>query len=211
MKLFRTPRFFRWIFPNKTWGFSSTENSVYLTFDDGPDPEITPWVLDYLSEAGVTATFFCVGENVKQYPEIYARVIAEGHSVGNHSMEHIKGIKVPLKKYVNSVERAAEWIDSDLFRPPYGRISLRQTYQLKKKYKIIMWSWLSYDFDPEVPVDVILSKGKKGIGSSDIIVVHDNRKTADRLKLLLPQLIEIIRSKGLNFLPIPHNQLKIDN
>lgn len=211
MKLYRTPRFFRWLFPNKTWGFSSSEKAVYLTFDDGPDPEITPWVLDLLEQEGIKATFFCVGENVRKYPEIFARILEAGHAVGNHSMEHLKGIKVPTVDYVRSVEEAAEWIDSDLFRPPYGRISLLQTYKLKRKYRIIMWTWLSYDFDRKVPIERILSKAKKGIVSGDIIVVHDNKKTADRLKELLPQLIHVIRSKDLVFQKIPHQSLKIDN
>lgn len=188
-----------------------SENSVYLTFDDGPDPEITPWVLDLLKQEGIKATFFCVGENVKKYPEIYDRILSEGHGVGNHSMEHLKGIKVPTVDYVRSVEEAAEWIDSDLFRPPYGRISLLQTYKLKRKYRIIMWTWLSYDFDRQVSIDRILSKAKKGIVSGDILVLHDNKKTADRLKLLLPQLIAIIRAKSLDFQKIVNNQLTIDN
>jgi peptidoglycan/xylan/chitin deacetylase (PgdA/CDA1 family) len=186
------------------------ENSVYLTFDDGPDPEITPWVLDLLKKENIKATFFCVGENVKKYPEIYERIQLEGHSVGNHSMQHLKGISVPTKKYVASVHEAADWIDSDLFRPPYGRISLLQTYRLKKKFRIIMWTWLSYDFDPKVPIDSILTNAQRNLVSGDILVVHDNRKTADRLKILLPQLIAVIQSKGLNFQPIARNQLTVD-
>ena len=211
MKLYRTPRFFRWLFAKKTWGFSSSEKAVYLTFDDGPDPEITPWVLDLLEQEGIKATFFCVGENVRKYPEIFARILEAGHAVGNHSMEHLKGIKVPTVDYVRSVEEAAEWVDSDLFRPPYGRISLLQTYKLKRKYRIIMWTWLSYDFDRKVLIERILSKAKKGIVSGDIIVVHDNKKTADRLKELLPQLIRVIRSRDLVFQKIPHQSLTIDN
>ena len=186
-----------------------SENAVYLTFDDGPDPEITPWVLDLLKGEGIKATFFCVGENVKKYPEIYNRILSEGHSVGNHSMEHLKGIKVPTGKYVRSVQEAANWIDSDLFRPPYGRISLLQTYKLKRKFRIIMWTWLSYDFDRQVTIERILSNAKKRIVSGDILVVHDNRKTADRLKELLPQLIWIMRSKSLDFQKIESKKLSI--
>lgn len=211
MKLYRTPRFFRWLFPNKTWGFSLSENAVYLTFDDGPDPEITPWVLDLLNSEGIKATFFCVGDNVRKYPEIYDRILTEGHAVGNHSMEHLKGIRVSTKEYMRSVNEAAHWIDSDLFRPPYGRISLSQTYRLKRKYRIIMWTWLSYDFDRSVPLETIVANAKDSIGNGDILVLHDNSKTADRLKLLLPKLVEIIRSKKLNFQKIESEKLTIDN
>lgn len=203
MKLFRTPRFFRILFPNKTWGFSRLEKTVYLTFDDGPSPEITPWVLDLLKENGIQATFFCVGENVKNHPMIFERIVQEGHLVGNHSMNHIKGTKTSLKEYLNSVDSAKEYIDSSLFRPPYGRISLTQTRALRKKYQIVMWSWLSYDFDRSVPIETILKKAKSQIKSGDILVLHDNPKIADRLKILLPELITLIREKKLEFNVIP--------
>jgi len=198
MKLFRTPRFFRILFPNKTWGFSFASDSVYLTFDDGPDPDLTAWVLDFLKEKGVKATFFCVGENVKKEPELFKRIMDEGHSVGNHSMKHEKGTKTAFEDYISSVQQASVLIPGDLFRPPYGRITLKQTKFLKKKYRIIMWNWLSYDFDRSVQIDTILEKAKE-IKSGDIIVLHDNPKTGDRLKLILPKLVEIIESKGLNF------------
>lgn len=199
MKLFKTPRFFRIFFPNKTWGFSRSENAVYLTFDDGPDPNITPWVLDYLKEKQILATFFCVGENVKNYPEIYARILAEGHSVGNHTMKHEKGVQIDLKTYMHSIEAAKEYIDSNLFRPPYGRMTLAQTQQIKKNYKIIMWSWLSFDYDKNIPIEKILRKAKNQIKSGDILVFHDNAKTKDRLKMLLPEIAKIIEEKKLVF------------
>lgn len=199
MKLFKTPRFFRWIFPNKTWGFSRSDRSIYLTFDDGPDPLVTPWVLDRLKENNVKATFFCVGENVLKNPEIYQRILIEGHSVGNHSMNHLKGIKTSVNEYLQSIEDAGKYIDSQLFRPPYGRISIRQTHRIKSKYHIIMWSWLSYDFDRIIPIDQVLQKAKRQLKSGDIIVLHDNPKTFDRLKLILPQIIKILQEKELSF------------
>lgn len=199
MKLFKTPRFFRWIFPNKTWGFSKLENAIYLTFDDGPDPVVTTWVLDLLKQNNIKATFFCVGENVQKHPDVFQRILDEGHSVGNHSMNHIKGIKSSTEKYLQSVDEAGKYIDSKLFRPPYGRISISQTTQIKKKYHIIMWSWLSYDFDRNVPTEKIFFKAEKQLGSGDIIVLHDNPKTFDRLKVLLPEIIKIIVKKELAF------------
>ena len=199
MKLFKTPRFFRTIFPNKTWGFSRINNAVYLTFDDGPDPVVTTWVLDLLKENEIKATFFCVGENVQKNPDIYKRIVTEGHAVGNHSMNHIKGIKSSVTEYLHSVDEAGKFIDSKLFRPPYGRISIRQTKHIKKRYKIIMWSWLSYDFDRTVPIKTVLEKAERQIKAGDILVFHDNPKTMDRLQELLPSIIQMINKKGLNF------------
>lgn len=197
MKLYRTPRFFRILFPNKTWGFSLKSKSVFLTFDDGPDAQLTPWVLDYLKQENIQATFFCVGENVKKNPEIFARILEEGHSVGNHSMRHEKGSVSTFESYISSIEEAADYIPTDLFRPPYGRITQRQTNYLKKKFRIVMWTWLSYDYDRKVSTDNIIEKAK-GIRGGDIIVLHDNPKTGDRLKVLLPEIVRIIQQKGLN-------------
>ena len=199
MKIFKVPRFFRLFFPNKTWDFSTSEKVIFLTFDDGPDPGITPWLLDFLANNKIVATFFCVGENVKKYPEIYTRILAEGHAVGNHSMYHQKGIRISLKEYVQSAELASQFIDSKLFRPPYGRMTIRQTYALRKKYAIIMWSWLSFDYDPSISVSKIIAKAKRQIQAGDILVLHDNSKTTDRLKVILPEIVEITRDKGLGF------------
>lgn len=199
MKLFKTPRFFRWIFPNKTWGFSRLENAVYLTFDDGPDPCITPWILDLLKEKNIQATFFCVGANAKKHPALVERILSEGHSMGNHSMRHEKGVKTANNVYLESVREAQGYISSSLFRPPYGRLKISQTWKLKKEYQIIMWSWLSYDFDHSIPIETILSKAQKKIKAGDILVLHDNPKCADRVKVLLPQLLDIILEKKLVF------------
>ena len=199
MKLFKTPRFFRWIFPNKTWGFSRLENAVYLTFDDGPDSQITPWILDLLKEKNIQATFFCVGANAKKNPALVERILSEGHSIGNHSMRHEKGVKTANNVYLESVREAQGHISSSLFRPPYGRLKISQTWKLKKEYQIIMWSWLSYDFDHSIPIETILSKAQKQIKAGDILVLHDNPKCADRVKVLLPQLIDIISEKKLEF------------
>lgn len=203
MKIYKTPRFSKWIFPKKTWGFSRKYPVVYLTFDDGPDPEITSWVLDVLKEQRIKATFFCVGQNVKNYPDIYQRMLAEGHQVGNHTMQHNKGTHTSFEKYVTSVEEALQLIHSRLFRPPYGRITPKQTAYLKKKFTIVMWTWLSYDYDPTVSIETILDKAKKHIKAGDILVFHDNKKSKDRLKVLLPEILKIIQEKQLNFNILP--------
>ena len=199
MKIFKTPCFFKWIFPRRTWGFSRSIDHVFLTFDDGPNPEITPWILDYLKEKNIQATFFCVGSNIKRYPELFQRIKAEGHSVGNHTMNHDKGTKVSFKKYKSSISETKILIGNNLFRPPYGRINAWKSYQLSKEYQLIMWSWLSYDFDPSIPISTILKKAKNQIKAGDILVLHDNPKVTDRVKELLPKLIEIIDQKGLKF------------
>lgn len=199
MKIYKTPRFSKWIFPKKTWGFSQNSPHVYLTFDDGPDSEITPWVLDLLAEKQIKATFFCVGENVKNNPEIYQRILKEGHQVGNHTMNHNKGTNTSFEDYLISVEDARKFIQSNLFRPPYGRITPKQTAVVKKSYQIVMWTWLSYDYNPMVTVDTIIDKAKKQIKAGDILVFHDNKKTKDRLKKILPKVIEIIHSRNLSF------------
>ncbi len=199
MKLFKTPRFFKWIFPRRTWGFSRTTNTVFLTFDDGPNPEITPWILDVLKESEIIATFFCVGSNIIKYPDLYQRIISEGHKIGNHTMNHEKSKNVSFKKYKTSIYEAGQLVQNNLFRPPYGRINTLKSFIISKRYKIIMWSWLSYDYDKCVPIQTILEKAQKQITAGDILVLHDNDKVKERMKIILPELIEIIRKKGLGF------------
>lgn len=196
-KIFRTPYFFRWIFRKKIWGFSHTDE-VFLTFDDGPTPELTNWILNCLAENNVKATFFCVGENVRKFPENFKRIIEEGHEVGNHTMHHSKATRISKTEYLESVREAEKYIQSGLFRPPYGRLPLNYDKELNQKYKIVMWSWLSYDYDREVTIDKILLKAKS-IRRGDILVLHDNIKVEDRVKIILPELISIIKNKGLRF------------
>lgn len=204
MKFFRTPSIVRKLFFKRIWGFSMDTNEVYLTFDDGPHPDITSWVLDYLKEQNIKACFFCVGENVKRYPEIFERILQEGHQVGNHTMYHTKSHKTSFQKYQKSIEEAAAYIPSNLFRPPYGRLSSLRAWKIAKQYRIIVWSWLSYDFDDRVSISEILSKAEKQIVGGDILVVHDNPKFTLRQKELLPKLIDVVRKKGLIFGRIPN-------
>lgn len=199
MKFFRVPWIVRKIFFKRTWDFNLSKNEVFLTFDDGPHPEITPWILDFLKTEQITACFFCVGENVEKYPEIYARIILDGHTVGNHTMNHNNAIKTAKKDYTNSIYNASNFIDSTIFRPPYGRLPIWLSNKILKNYKIIMWTWLSYDYDNRVSIDKILSKAYQQIKEGDIIVLHDNAKIKDRQKILLPKLVDCIHLKGLKF------------
>ena len=198
MKIFRTPIYFPWFFPRRRWGFSSAVNSVFLTFDDGPTPELTNWILEVLGREQIKATFFCVGSNAKAHPELMQRMVQEGHAIGNHTMRHEKGTKVSKKEYIQSIREASKYIDSKLFRPPYGRLPMVFGRTIRKNYQIIMWSWLSYDYDKTVPITQIIEEAHR-IKPGDVLIVHDNEKVKDRIKVLLPQLIKIIREKGLNF------------
>lgn len=201
MKQFRTPYFFRWIFHRRVWGFSRQNNTVYLTFDDGPTPECTHWILDRLAEKDIKATFFCVGANAKKYPELMDRMKREGHAIGNHTMRHEKGTQTHKIDYFRSIEEASEFVPSHLFRPPYGRIPMAYTKELRKNYQVIMWTWLSYDYHPEVSPEKILKRAQT-IQSGDILVLHDNVKSFQKLKETLPELLLLIEKKGLTFATI---------
>lgn len=198
MKFFKTPFFLPWLLPRRKWGFSFSD-FVYLTFDDGPNPSITPFVLDTLKVSGSKATFFCVGDNVRKYPELYQRILDEGHRVGNHTMYHNNASKTDFDTYIASFLEAEKYIQSNLFRPPYGRLDYRKIKAISQSKKIIMWSWLSYDFDKSVSIEKILQKAKKQIKAGDILVLHDNEKVKERMVDLLPKLLEIIKSKQLDF------------
>ena len=186
----------KWIFPDRLWSFSVSDNSVFLTFDDGPDPEITPFVLDWLKKHQFKATFFCVGNNVMKEPELFQRIKSEGHAIGNHTSNHSKGMTTSTADYLQSFQEGYKLTDSTLFRPPYGRIKPNQAKEINKNHSIIMWSWLSYDYDPTVELDLIISKMQL-IESGDILVFHDNKKSKERLKKLLPALANTFIQKGL--------------
>lgn len=197
IKYFRTPSIFKWIFHRRVWGFSFSEN-VYLTFDDGPTNGLTKWILDFLESENVKATFFCVGGNAVKHPDLLKTILEQGHALGNHTMRHEKGTELSQTEYLKSIAEAGKVISSKLFRAPYGRLPMRYCKEIRKEYTIVMWTWLSYDYDAKVPVDKILKKAQK-IKGGDIIVLHDNYKSADRLKEILPELIKLIKAKGLQF------------
>lgn len=197
-KLFKTPSFIRWMVPRRTWGFSSSE-TLYLTFDDGPTEGLTAWILDVLKEKGVKASFFCVGSNAKQYPELMERILNEGHVIGNHTMKHENGNKTSKEDYLASIEEASIYVDSKLFRPPYGRLPVPYVSSIRKNYEIIMWTWLSYDFDESVSVNDILEKSKKQIKPGDILVLHDNLKIEEKTKELLPLFLDDLIGRGYRF------------
>lgn len=195
MKLFKPPRLADWVLPRLRWRFSVSEPVVFITFDDGPNPEITPFVLDLLKAYNWKATFFCVGENIRRSPEVFQRVIDEGHAVGNHTMKHLNSIKTDNETYLDSFRAFEEVHPGKLFRPPYGRIKPSVAKEIGKTHRIIMWSWLSYDYDLSVSNERILDEAQR-IKPGDILVLHDNAKIASRQQELLPQLFELLRKKG---------------
>lgn len=175
------------------------QKKIYLTFDDGPHPEITPKVLQILSDYQVKATFFCVGQNVEKYPETYQNILSSGHLTGNHTFNHSKGWKVSLNDYLDNTAKAAKLIRSDYFRPPHGRITFRQICALKKQYKIVMWTVLSYDFDKETLPEVCLSYVLKHAKDGSIIVFHDSEKAKKNMLFALPQVLEKFTRQGFTF------------
>jgi peptidoglycan/xylan/chitin deacetylase (PgdA/CDA1 family) len=174
---------------------NTRDKELYLTFDDGPHPQITPWVLQQLQAYNAKATFFCVGENVQKFPEIYAQILAGQHAVGNHSMQHIKGWKVSNQAYLDNIQQASSYIQSNLFRPPYGKIKWSQLRALSKQYKIVMWSLLSRDYDKHLAISESLTAMKLA-SAGDIIVFHDSEKAFEQLKQLLPPLLAYYQEQG---------------
>jgi peptidoglycan/xylan/chitin deacetylase (PgdA/CDA1 family) len=198
MRFFRAPLIAKLLFPSGIWNGKDTD-AIYLTFDDGPNPKVTPWVLDVLKEQHVKATFFLIGEHVRNYPNILDRIVSEGHAIGNHTMNHECGTKTRLSNYLSSVDEAETYIKSDLFRPPYGKITRSQFKSLiGLGKKIVFWSWLSYDFDKNLSSNKIIQKAKQ-IKGGDILVFHDSEKSKDNLKMVLPPIINEIKKRTLTF------------
>ncbi len=187
------------LFPGAIWRINPTEKCVYLTFDDGPIPEVTPWVLDLLDKYNIKATFFCVGDNVRKYPEIYQQVLDRGHLVGNHTFHHKKGSSCRTKNYVLNAGLAARYIDSNLFRPPHGHMRFKQMLKLRKDYKIIMWDVITRDYSWRVNAEQVFRNVKKYTRNGSIIVFHDSIKAESRMKEALPKSIEWLLEQGYIF------------
>ena len=191
------PRIIQLLYPGRIWAFSKKEKAVYLTFDDGPIPEITPWVLDALKKHGAKATFFCIGENVQKHAEIFRRILDEGHSVGNHTFSHLNGWQTDISKYIDNTLFAKKLIPSKLFRPPYGKITSSQARILQKKgYKIVMWTLISYDYDANISAEKCLQNVLGNIRPGSIVVFHDSLKAEKNLRYVLPRVLEFIEEKG---------------
>jgi peptidoglycan/xylan/chitin deacetylase (PgdA/CDA1 family) len=190
---------FRPLLGKLTWRRDPSSKVIYLTFDDGPVPEVTPLVLDLLDKFNLKATFFCVGDNVQKYPELYKEILRRGHKTGNHTFNHLKGFNVSTNEYVANVEKASEYIESDLFRPPYGRIKRKQRKILELEYEIIMWDLLTFDYNHKLEKETIFRRVKRQSRNGSIVVFHDSIKAKNNMLSVLPLAIEFWNSHGYTF------------
>lgn len=200
----KTPWWLKKIYPDRLWNIATKEKIIYLTFDDGPHPAATPFVLDELKKHNAKATFFCIGKNVVAYPDIYQRIINEGHCTGNHTYHHINGWKTNDDVYLNDIAEADKYINSGLFRPPYGRIRFSQAKQIRntmknESAKIVMWDVLSGDFDASITKEKCLKHVVSKTVSGSIIVFHDSLKAFPRLEYALPAVLKFFAEKGYDF------------
>ena len=207
MYLIKTPFWLRAIYPNCTWKIPVQEKVIYLTFDDGPDPEATPFVLANLKKYNAKATFFCIGNNVLKHPNIYESILMEGHRVGNHTYDHLNGWKTEHNIYIDNIKDAMNIIDSTLFRPPYGRITKSQIKILKQTdslpNQIIMWDVLSGDFDIRIDGETCARNVINNTVPGSIIVFHDSQKAWDRMSIALPKVLEHFSNLGYRMDLIP--------
>ncbi|MFZ6024691.1 MAG: polysaccharide deacetylase family protein [Bacteroidota bacterium] len=200
MYLTKTPWWLRALYPSLVWRMPAEEKKIYLSFDDGPHPVATPFVLDRLAEYGAKASFFCIGKNVAAQPAIYQRILAEGHTVGNHTHEHVNGWKTTDEDYVTDTMTAATYIQSDLFRPPYGRIKRSQIKLLREKgMKIMMWDVLSADFDTNLTAQACLSYVLYHTKPGSIVLFHDSEKAWERMSVALPAVLKHFSREGYVF------------
>ncbi len=199
MYLVKTPQFIQSLFPNFTWRVPSREKTLYFTFDDGPIPDVTPWVLRQLEEFGAKATFFCVGDNIRKHPAVFNQVLEAGHTVGNHTFNHLNGWRTDNIPYFHNVRRCAHLVNSELFRPPYGKLRPKQSEFLQRHYRIVMWDVLSGDFDPDISREQCLSNVMDNARPGSIIVFHDSQKAWSKLQYVLPKTLEHFVAKGFRF------------
>lgn len=198
----KTPKWVRKLFTASLWAMPGTEKAIYLTFDDGPHPELTLFVLDELNKYNAKATFFCIGKNVQENPSVYKRILDEGHAVGNHTYSHLNGWRTGHARYLADILKAKEYIDSDLFRPPYGRFTIRQRKDLATQspsFKIIMWSILSGDFDTRITAEKCCSNVVNNAGNGAVVVFHDSEKARERMVYSLPIVLRHFSGKGYQF------------
>ncbi|WP_245652256.1 polysaccharide deacetylase family protein [Rufibacter tibetensis] len=196
-----------WLFPKVWWKRPVQDKTIFLTFDDGPIPEVTPFLLEQLALYRAKATFFCVGENLIRYPEIAKKVATEGHRLANHTHQHVKAWKTPPQDYLRQVEQcqaALEQIGAGnnqvkLFRPPHGQITRAHLKLLQPDYQVVMWSMLTYDFDVTLPPQTCLEKAVTGIKPGAVVVMHDSLKADQNLRYVLPRLLRHFSEQGYSF------------
>jgi peptidoglycan-N-acetylglucosamine deacetylase len=212
MYFVKASQWMKWIYPKLVWDIpvGKGEKVIYFTFDDGPHPVATPFVLEQLRYHNAKATFFCIGRNVADHGEIYKRIIDEGHVVGNHTYNHLSGWKTKDREYINDIAKAAELVDSKLFRPPYGRITRFQARVLAEKnadnrqaFTVIMWSVLAADWDNKITGEKCYENVILNAGPGSIIVFHDSAKALERMQYALPKALAYYSKKGYEFKALP--------
>ena len=193
------PQLIRQLYPRACWRMNVSERAVYLTFDDGPIPEVTPWVLDVLDKYKIKATFFMVGDNVRKHPDEYKMVVERGHRIGNHSFNHLKGFAESTEHYLANIDKASAYISSDLYRPPHGIMRMSQYRALCERYRIIMWDLVTRDYNPKLTGEQVLDKVKRYARNGSIITFHDSLRATRNLYYALPRAIEWLLAEGYEF------------
>lgn len=192
-------KWLRWLYPNALWRMDKKVHAVYLTFDDGPVPESTPFILDTLAQHNVKATFFMVGENVLRYHDLYNRIVEEGHQVGNHTFNHMGSLKHWALTYGINTEKANELIHAHLFRPPHGWMRWSVYWWLSKRYKIVMWDLVTRDYSKWMTPEDVLKNVKRYARNGSIITFHDSMKSIEKLKYALPEALKWLKEQGYEF------------
>lgn len=200
----RPPNFLRWIYPNAIWNLPSDSKVVYLTFDDGPTPEVTEEVLQILENYQAKATFFCIGKNIEQHPELFKLVQTKAHHIGSHTYSHLNGWKSKPTDYLNDYQKGRDLAQSNLFRPPYGRILLNPLQTIQKQDKVIMWDILSKDYNESLTPETVLNNILRNIKPGAIIVFHDSEKAKKNVLAVLPQLLQNLKQQGYAMEAIPY-------
>ncbi len=199
MLIEQPPRIFRMLYPNALWRMDPSEKSVYLTFDDGPIPRVTPWVLDLLDSSAIKATFFMVGDNARKYPTEYQQVIDRGHRIGNHTYNHVRGLQIGIEEYIRNTEKANQLFHTDLFRPPHGFMTRAQYQYASEHYKIVMWDLVTRDYSKRLDGKQVFRNIRQYVRNGSIITFHDSLKSEDKLKYALPRSIEWMQEQGYAF------------
>lgn len=194
------PQLIRCLYPSAIWRMDKDKKAVYLTFDDGPIPRVTPWILDVLDRYGIKATFFMVGDNIRKHPDEFRMVVERGHRIGNHTFNHIRGLSYDINSYLENTDKACRMMmNTNLFRPPHGYMSPKQYAELKKRYKIIMWDLVTRDYNRKFTGEQILQKVKKYARNGSIITFHDSLKSEENIRYALPKAIEWLMEQGYEF------------
>tara|TARA_B100000900_G_scaffold408081_1_gene421774 strand:- start:9540 stop:10154 length:615 start_codon:yes stop_codon:yes gene_type:complete len=203
LQLIKSPKILQLLFADFLWKIDTDEKVIYLTFDDGPHPIITPWIIDLMNQYNAKGTFFLIGDSVRRNPDLYQLYKNNGHKVGNHTYRHVKGWQSRKKKYLKEIAQCAKFVKSSLFRPPYGQINLQGIREIKKQYKVVMWDVLSWDFDTETTSEICLSNVINYSKEGSIVLFHENEKSMKNIMYALPKVLDHFTKLGYKFKAIP--------